>query len=289
MSKSKGNVVTPEALLDENSSDAVRYWAARARLGVDTAFDAKLFAIGKRLATKIFNASRFVLLQLERQGAGTTADAASITHPLDRAFAARLGAAIERATAAFEEFDYAGALQTAEETFWDFCDNYLELVKARSYSEQDSAARRSATATLLLGLRAFLRLFAPFLPFVTEEVWSWRFAGAHGGRSIHTAPWPRAAELGALAPQADADAYAAAVEIGQKIRGAKTAAKRSLRWGVTRLSVRGSAADLEALRAALDDVLASGAVEDGAVRLSEGEAPAESRFHVEVELASQAS
>jgi valyl-tRNA synthetase len=286
MSKSKGNVITPEALIDEHSADAVRYWAARARLGSDTAFDAKVFGIGKRLATKLFNASRFVLLQLERQ-AGGSADPAALTHPLDRAFAARLGAVIGRATAAFEEFDYAAALQASEEAFWDFCDNYLELVKARSYAEQDSPARRSASATLQLALRVFLRLFAPFLPYVTEEVWSWRFAPAGAAGSIHAAAWPRAAELGDLALPPGPDAYSAAVEVGQKIRGAKTLARRSLRWGVTRLHVRGAAPDLEALRAALDDVLASGAVEDGAAQLVTGEAPPEGRFHVEIGLAAQ--
>jgi valyl-tRNA synthetase len=288
MSKSKGNVVTPESLLDENSADAVRYWAARARLGVDTAFDAKLFGIGKRLATKLFNASRFVLLQLERAGArADDADPAQISQALDRAFAARLGGVIDSATAAFEQFDYAGALQVSEEAFWDFCDNYLELVKARSYAEQDSAARRSATATLALALRAFLRLFAPFLPYVTEEVWSWRFAGEGAARSIHTSAWPRAAELGAAGAPAGPDAYAAAVEIGQKIRGAKTLAKRSLRWSVARLRIRGAAADLEVLSSALEDVIASGAVESGATELIPAATPADGRFDVEVELAAQ--
>jgi valyl-tRNA synthetase len=285
MSKSKGNVVTPESLLDENSADAVRYWAARARLGVDTAFDPKMFSIGKRLATKLFNASRFVLLQLERHAGAASGDAAAISHPLDRSFAARLCGVVERATAAFEEFDYASALQTSEESFWDFCDNYLELVKTRCYAEQDSAARRSAAATLQLALRTYLRLLAPFLPYVTEEIWSWRFAGNTATRSIHRAPWPHPDELGARA--SEDEIYPAAVEVAQGIRGAKTLARRSLRWGVSRLAVRGPASDLAALRAALDDVLASGAVEASGVALSESAAPPDSRFHVEVELAAE--
>jgi valyl-tRNA synthetase len=287
MSKSKGNVVTPESLIDEHSADAVRYWAARARLGTDTAFDPKMFGIGKRLATKIFNASRFVLSQLDRQGGVPAPDAGAISEPLDRAFAARLRGVIERASAALEEFDYAGALQTTEEAFWDFCDNYLELVKARFYAEEDSAQRRSAAAGLQLALRAFLRLFAPFLPYVTEEVWSWRFAHDGPDRSIHTSSWPTPPELGA--PEPEADAYAAAVEVAQKIRGAKTVARRSLRWGVSRLVIRASAADLAALRGALGDVLASGAVERGAAELVTGEPPPDGRFHVEVELAAQSA
>jgi valyl-tRNA synthetase len=290
MSKSKGNVVTPESLLDEHSADAVRYWAGRARLGVDTALDPKVFQIGKRLATKIFNASRFVLGQLERAGARpSAAEASAISHPLDRAFAARLRGVVARATAAFEELDYASALQASEEAFWDFCDNYVELVKARSYSDADSPGRASATATLELALRTFLRLFAPFLPYVTEEVWSWRFSGPGRARSVHTSPWPDPAELGREAPFSGLDAYSAAVEVGQKIRGAKTLAKRSLRWSVTRLLVRGAAPDLEALRGVLDDLLASGAVEPGGVELGQGEAPGDGRFHVEVELAAQSA
>jgi valyl-tRNA synthetase len=284
MSKSKGNVVTPGALLEEYSADAVRYWAARARLGVDTAFDSKVFQTGKRLATKVFNASRFALAQLDRIGA---AGPDAIARPLDVSWLAQLRAVIARATAAFEEFDYSLALQVTEESFWDFCDNYLELVKARSYAEQDAAGQRSAAAALHAGLRAYLRLFAPFLPYVTEEVWSWRFAGQRRERSIHTAPWPAAEDLAAAPSGARSDAYAAAVEISQKIRAAKTRARRSLRWPVTRLAIAGAPADLELLRAVLDDVLASGAVEAGACALSPGATPAEGRFSADVELAAQ--
>ena len=291
MSKSKGNVVTPGGLIEQHSADAVRYWAARARLGTDTALDPQVFKLGKRLATKLFNASRFALLQLDRIGG---APAAAISEPLDVAWRARLARTIERATADFEAFDYAGALQTTEDAFWDFCDHYLELVKARSYAEDDSAARRSGAATLELGLSVFLRLFAPALPYVTEEVWSWRFAGAASeaagtgsdSSSIHLAPWPRISELGVdEASPADDAAYAAAVELSQKIRGAKTRAKKSLRWPVAKLRVTGSEADLQALRGVLDDVLASGSVADGACELTPGAAPEAERFSAEIELA----
>jgi valyl-tRNA synthetase len=286
MSKSKGNVVTPGALLDQHSSDAVRYWAARARLGADTAFDQKVFKIGKRLATKLFNVSRFSLMQLDRIAeSGPLPGAEAITHALDRGMLAKLRRLVERATEAFEQLDYASALQLCEEAFWDFCDNYVELVKSRSYGEQDSPGRRSAAVTLELALRSFLRLFAPFLPYVTEEVWSWRFAGQGEDRSVHGSSWPDTGELGE-APPADAElAYLAALEVSQKIRGAKTQAKRSLRWEVTRLSVTGGAADVEALRLVLDDVIASGAVADAAVQLEAGGAPEGERFAVQVELA----
>jgi valyl-tRNA synthetase len=115
MAKSRGNVVTPDELLDQHSVDAIRYWASRARLGTDTALDPKVFKVGRRLSTKIFNASRFVLMQLDR--AGPSAYALSpdeIREPVDVAFVARLRELVRRASDAFEAFDYAGALIAAE-------------------------------------------------------------------------------------------------------------------------------------------------------------------------------
>src|SRR5262249_44295047 len=189
MSKSKGNVVTPSHLLDEYTADGVRYWAAGARLGTDTAFDEKVMKIGKRLVPKLFTAGKFVL--------GQPGEVAPITAELDRAFAHRLGALVERVTAAFDAFDYAHALQDTEAFFWsDFTDTYLELVKARARG--GDAAAGSAVATLRLGLRTLLRLFAPVLPYVTEEVWSWAFAAEGGTPSIHAARWPPAAGLPAV-------------------------------------------------------------------------------------------
>jgi valyl-tRNA synthetase len=171
MSKSAGNVITPGDLFEDYSADAIRYWAGRARLGADTAADPKVFKVGRRLSTKIFNASRFVLMQLDRAGEEAyTLSPAEIVEPLDRDLASRLGSLVERATQSFDRLDYAAALQTTEECFWEFCDDYVELVKVRSYGDEDVPARRSAHATLGLALRAFLRLFAPVLPYVTEEV-----------------------------------------------------------------------------------------------------------------------
>ncbi len=231
MSKSKGNVVTPDDLLVEWSSDAVRYWAARARLGTDTAFDPGVFKVGKRLAMKIFNASRFVLMQVEGAG-GTVPGPENIADPLDLALVERLRVVTEQATRAFEAFDYATVLQVVEESFWQFCDHYLELVKLRSYSDEDTPGRRSALATLGLALNTYLRLLAPFQPFVTEEVWSWQFAGEGRTRSVHTSPWPTPAEFEAVpAPEVEGS-FEAAVAVMSEIRGAKTIAQKSLRWPV---------------------------------------------------------
>ncbi len=283
MSKSKGNVVTPDDLLVEWSSDAVRYWAARARLGTDTAFDPGVFKVGKRLATKIFNASRFVLMQLDRAG-GEMPEPQHITEPLDVALIGRLRKVVELATRAFDDFDYAAALQVVEESFWHFCDHYLELVKLRSYSDDDTPGRRSALAALGLGLRAYLRFLAPFLPFVTEEVWSWRFAGGDASRSVHTSPWPTTAELEAVPRPPSDRTFEAAVEVMTAVRGAKTAAQKSLRWPVARLAIAGAAADREALQPVIEDILRAGNVADGGLAMADGTPEEGHRFSISVTL-----
>jgi valyl-tRNA synthetase len=287
MSKSKGNVVTPDDLLVEYSSDAVRYWAARARLGTDTAFDPGVFKIGKRLSTKIFNASRFVFMQLDRAvDDGGMPGVDQITDPLDLALVDRMRTVIEQATKAFDSFDYATALQVAEDAFWSFCDHYLELVKLRSYAEEDSPGRRSAVAALSWSLRTFLRLLAPFVPFVTDEVWSWRFA-ADGRPSVHTTSWPTVDEVAAVdAPELDGT-YDAAVEVLTAIRGAKTTSQKSLRWPVARLVVAGPERYLKALEPVLDDVLRAGNVDAGGLQLEDGESPEGHRFAIEAELAEE--
>ena len=194
MSKSKGNVVTPIGLLDEHGSDGVRYWAASGRPGTDTAFDTNQMRVGRRLAIKVLNASRFALGAVEPRGA--------ITAPVDRAMIRTLAALVTEATGAFEAYDYARALQRTETFFWRFCDDYLELVKGRRYGEQGAEGAGSANAALIAALSVLLRLLAPFLPFVTEEVWSWWRDG-----SIHRAAWPTAAELEVLLDETRADGW----------------------------------------------------------------------------------
>jgi valyl-tRNA synthetase len=201
MSKSKGNVVTPLALLEEHGSDGVRYWAACGRPGTDTAFDTNQMRVGRRLAIKILNASRFALADLEagvRADDGTSANRSAerngaITSPVDRAMIRNLAALVDEATSAFDEYDYTRALQRTETFFWRFCDDYLELVKGRRYGEQGSEGAASANAALTAALSVLLRLFAPFLPFVTEEVWSWSNEG-----SVHRSRWPSPTELMSL-------------------------------------------------------------------------------------------
>jgi valyl-tRNA synthetase len=285
MSKSKGNVVTPEDLVKENSADAIRYWASRARLGVDTAFDASLFKIGGKLVTKLFNASKFVISQFERVnkdiGQFNTAD---IKEPLDTALVEKLCKVISECTKSFENFEYAQSLQTAEETFWHFCDHYLELVKVRSYSEEDSEARKSALATLSWSINTFLRLFAPFIPYITEEIWSWSFGKNSKEFSIHKSSWPKIEEVGAVKNRADSKTYDAAIEVISKIRAKKTESQKNLKWPVEKLIVKGKASNLESLKLCLNDVISAGTVKTHDLVADEAIGSTESLFNIEVTL-----
>jgi valyl-tRNA synthetase len=196
MSKSKGNVVTPMALLEEHGSDGVRYWAANGRPGSDTTFDPKQMKVGRRLAMKLLNAARFALLQAEPRG--------PITEPLDRGMLTALAALVTESTEQMEAYDYARVLERTETFFWAFCDDYLELVKSRRYGDFGADAAASANSAMLVALSTLLRLFAPYLPFVTAEVWSWWRPG-----SVHRASWPTGQEV--LQPIGGGDEAALAV------------------------------------------------------------------------------
>ncbi|MEX1217215.1 MAG: valine--tRNA ligase [Acidimicrobiales bacterium] len=249
MSKSKGNVVTPLHLLEQYGSDAVRYWAASARPGTDTAFDEGQMKIGRRLGIKLLNASRFALGIGNEDGVPRIHPPSAIIEPLDRAMLADLATLVDDATTAFDSYDYARALERTEAFFWQFCDQYLELVKTRAYGSRGPEAAQSAQAALQLALSTLLRLFAPFLPFVTEEVWSW-----WQSRSVHRSPWPDVSQLRDAAANGDPQAYERGAEILSAARRAKTEAKRSLKWPVTTIEVTDTATRVEAFQTVLDDV-----------------------------------
>ncbi len=255
MSKSKGAVVTPLPLLEQYGADAVRYWAAGGRPGTDTAFDEGQIKVGRRLAIKVLNASRFVLGRLGG-GEVTAPGADAIAAPLDRAMVRRLAGVVDESTTAFLAFDYARALERTESFFWSFCDDYLELVKTRAYGDGTQPGPASAQGALALALSALLRLYAPVLPFVTEEVWSWWQDG-----SIHVAPWPITDELAIPAgPDEGSAVLDVASEVLGLVRKAKTTAKRSMRWPVAELSASGPAGWITALRAAEDDLSDAGVI-----------------------------
>ncbi len=265
MSKSKGNVITPMPLLEQYTADGVRYWAGSARLGVDTAIDEKVFKVGKRLVTKIFNASKFVLSQ--------TAERHPIASELDRAFVAELRRLVEQATKSFEAFDHAHALMETESFFWSrFTDTYLELVKARARDDDPAAApdRGSAVAALRLGLDVQLRLLAPFLPYVTEEVWSWLLAEETGHASVHRAPWPDAESLAHVEPPAGDESFAAAVAALAAINKAKADAEVGMGREVESLTLRATPRSLANLEPVLADVLAAGRCLEHALEPDDG-------------------
>jgi len=274
MSKSKGNVVTPKGLLDQYGSDAVRYWAANGRPGTDTAFDEGQMKIGRRLAIKILNASKFTLTL----ASDSKADSGSVSNPLDQALLSKLLNLIETTTLAFDEFDYARALERTEQFFWSFTDDYVELVKARAYGSQGAQEAQSAHVTLKITLETLLRLFAPFLPFVTAEVWSWSHQD-----SIHSAPWPTSDELSdGLEKGIDIGILDAASETLSEVRRAKTEAKRSLKVKAATVVVSASNERIRQVGLARNDLIEAGNI-DALELVEQEEAPPS----VEVTLAQE--
>jgi valyl-tRNA synthetase len=269
MSKSKGNVVTPMALLDEHGSDGVRYWAASGRMGTDTAFEPGQMKVGRRLAIKLLNASRFVLAKPEPNG--------PVTESVDRGLLSMLAGIVRDSTEDLDAFNYARVLERSESFFWFFCDDYLELVKGRRYGDHGQALAASANGALLSAVSAMLRLFAPFLPFVTEEIWSWWQAG-----SIHKAEWPSAEEL--LAPGGGSEdprgveALNFAAAVLSAIRKKKSEEQRPLKTAVALALVQAPAAMLALLPDVERDLRAAGLIQ----RLETAEAET---LSVRVELA----
>jgi valyl-tRNA synthetase len=248
-------------MLANYGADAVRYRAGKARPGRDVELDLNQFKIGRRLATKLLNASKFALGLASTQGG-------EVTEAIDRSMLAALDTVVAQATAAFEEYDYTRALDVCETYFWSFCDDYVELVKSRAYSDDGA----SAHAALTTALSVLLRLFAPFLPYVTEEVWSWWQEG-----SVHRAAWPEP-----LGIAGDPAVLAAAAQVLGHVRKAKTAQQKSMRAPVASLRVTAPPAFLAALGQAESD-LSGAASLTGAVELVEGAEDTE--VAVEVKLA----
>ncbi|MGZ4735647.1 MAG: valine--tRNA ligase [Acidimicrobiia bacterium] len=270
MSKSKGNVVTPMPLVEQHGADAVRYWAANGRPGTDTAIDEGQMKVGRRLAIKLLNASKFALGVIGEAGTD-----AAVTEPLDRSMLAALADLVGEVTSAFEEYDYARALERTERFFWGFCDDYLELVKQRAYGTIGESGAGSARAALAIALSTLQRLFAPFLCYVTEEVWSWWQAG-----SVHVQAWPNAEDARGLAGDAAALDYVVAAEVLGAVRKVKSEARRSMRAEVTHVAVTDTADRLEALGRVAADVRGAGSI--AALDTAAGDG-----FAVDVELADE--
>ena len=250
MSKSKGNVVTPLPLLEEYGSDAIRYWACSGRPGTDTAVDFGQMKVGRRLAMKLLNASKFVL-SFPEAGDG------AVTEALDLAMLQALSEVVAAASEAFTTYDYARALERTEVFFWTFCDDYIELVKERAYGEGPGAD--SANRALRTALDVLLRLFAPVLPFVTEEVWSWWRSG-----SVHRAAWPVAEPTGG-----NPLLLLAAGAVLAQVRKAKSTAKTSMRTAVESLTVYDTAEQVALVEQARVDLVNAGVVSSLVIEVGE--------------------
>jgi len=254
MSKSKGNVVVPAEPIDNHGADAVRYWAASARLGTDAAFDEGQMKIGRRLAIKILNAAKFTL-SFETPGGQV-----SVSEPIDQSMLIKLAEAVQDATVAFENYDHTKALETAERFFWLFTDDYLELVKERAYNAEGKyTAEQQASAVVALrqALHTMLRLFAPFLPFATDEVWSW---WQTEGGSIHNSAWPTKAELVDALDLGNAGLLELASIAVSSVRKAKSDAKVSMKAPVESATLAGPAATLTSMRLLENDLKAIGKI-----------------------------
>jgi valyl-tRNA synthetase len=230
-------------LLEQFGSDAVRYWAADGRPGTDTAFDEGQMKVGRRLAIKVLNVSRFIL----GLPGDPVPDDAVVDHPVDRAMLSRLATLVDQATSAYEGYDYARALERTEAFFWWFCDDHVELVKGRAYGNLGDST--SARAALEEALGTLLRLLAPVLPYATEEAWSWWQEG-----SIHRAGWPDPTEAVMTAGDGDPLVTEVASAALGEIRKAKTEAGASLRADVDTVVIRDTPERLAALTLAVDDV-----------------------------------
>ncbi|NNN21338.1 MAG: valine--tRNA ligase [Acidimicrobiales bacterium] len=276
MSKSKGNVVTPLPLLESHGADAVRYWAASGRPGVDTAVDDGQMKIGRRLVIKILNASKFVLDRLTNSEGEIEVPQPKSFELLDLAMISKLNAVIKTASESLERYDYTRALEVCENFFWNFCDDYLELVKVRAYGQDENPNVDSARFALFSILEATLKLLAPFLPFATEEVWSWWHEG-----SIHSNSWPDPIDVPPVTGDFEGDWVIQIVsKVLSEIRRSKSEAMLSMKAEITKCTVSANESSIKVLELAQGDLSNAGSVKDWEFKVSEGD-----QLLVSVELA----
>ncbi len=249
MSKSKGNVVAPQKVLEKYSADALRYWAGGSKLGEDLAYQEKELVTGDKFVTKLWNAAKFTNMHLEGYDYKGTS-----TETLDLWIHARLAKTIKEATEAFDTYEYFRAKQAIEAFFWkDFCDNYLELIKSRMYEPKSPEQKKSAQHALYTSLSAIVRLMAPFTPFITEEVYTLYLKQKEGYKSVHLSKWPEMPAINEKAEQAGN----IAVVVLAAVRKKKSEMKLSMKAPVKRLVIE-TKTDISGV---LDDLKATTAAE----------------------------
>jgi valyl-tRNA synthetase len=245
MSKSRGNVIDPIKLLDEYGTDVVRYWTSTSKLGNDTVLSPNTLKQGKRLVTKLWNAAKLASSAIGSNAAGANTPLADIEsgvicHPLDKWILAELADTVRKATASFEEYEYAAAVRVIEEFFWSaYCDNYIEFVKFRT--RQDSSAEEylqiSAKLTLFHCTRIIIRLFAPFLPYLTETLAPQFSLPGDRTKSVHArGSWPVLDDL--PAPGVNADIGKAFLAAISAMRKTKASLDVSMRARVSKIYLR---------------------------------------------------
>ena len=184
MSKSKGNVVAPQDIVEKYSADALRFWAASSKLGEDLRLKEKELVAGTRFVKKLFNASKFSFMHLKKKPGKVKLET------IDKWLLDRLSKVVELSTRAFEKYDYSRTKQETENFFWhDFCDNYLEIIKNRVYNNKPG--KKSAQYVLYQSLLTILKLMAPITPFITEEIYQQYFKKHEKQKSIHITEWPK--------------------------------------------------------------------------------------------------
>ena len=262
MSKSKGNIIDPNKLLNEYGTDAVRYWTGTSRLGNDTALSPNTLKQGKRLVNKLWNAcklahSSFAGTMPEGQSAKADIDAGIISHPLDQWVLAELAETIQKATDSFEAYEYSNAFRAIEEFFWStFCDNYLELIKYRVRNIEDvpTDEQRSAQQTLLHACRAILRLFAPLMPYVTETIAPAFALPGDNANGIHArGSWPLAADF--PSPETRRELGSTVVDVVAGMRKVKSSLGVSMRAEVKTLHIWAVDSDSTELAKLLADAI----------------------------------
>ncbi|HTZ41649.1 MAG TPA: valine--tRNA ligase [Candidatus Omnitrophota bacterium] len=190
MSKSKGNIINPQDVMGKYGSDAIRYWAASAKLGMDFDYQEKEVITGKKFITKLLNASNFIFMNLRDYKPKKTE-----LLETDRIFLGKLNELMENSTKSFENYEYYKARFELDNFFWKiFCDNYLEIVKKRIYNGSEKE-RESACFALYTILLSLLKMFAPITPFITEEIYQNYFKKNEKEKSIHVSQWPEKLEI----------------------------------------------------------------------------------------------